>query len=304
MPLSTPTLPVGPTQVSNNQVNVFLAAYSRLANIAPKVGLEIAWMNFIQGSKNTFTRRINERSRLSGVATFSVGDNAPEARATLTPATITAALRGLMTYLRDDAVFVSFENELLANQDQLLAAYAQYWHEQVLDLFASISASSGNASTVLDLETWDTWMGLISDDNWPTEGSRWVVCHGDGIRDLKASLRAAGGSVYATAFGERKAQVLGSTDSRLGVPFEDVMLYRSNDVPVGDTTGWTAAAGIKVDSQDNRALDSALAVDIHVVSSVEYQRDAPSVGQVQVVSGIAGCGIQTQGTCRALVHRT
>ena len=93
-------------------------------------------------------------------------------------------------------------------------------------------------------------------------------------------------------------------DFDLGVPFEDVMLYRSNDVPVGDTTGWTAAAGILVDSQDNRALDSALALDIHTMSSVEYQRDAPSVGQVQVVSGIAGCGIQTQGTCRALVHRT
>ena len=168
MPLPTPTLPVGPSQISNNTVNVFLSAYSRLANIAPKVGLAIAWRNFIQGSKNTFTRRINERSRLSGVATFAVGDNAPESRATLTPATITAALRGLMTYLRDDAIFVSFENELLANQEQLLDAYAQYWHEQVLDLFSSITASSGDATTVLDLETWDTWMGLISDDKWPT----------------------------------------------------------------------------------------------------------------------------------------
>lgn len=300
MPLGTPTLPVGPAQVSNNTVNVWLSRMSRLANLAPKVGLEIAGVNRDGVGKSSFTRRINERSRLSGVATFAVGANAPEARSTLTPTTITADLRGLMTFLRDDAEFVSFENELATNQQQLLDAYAHFWHMEILDLLSSIAASTGTNATAFDLETWDVLTSLFRNDNHP-DGVLWAVLAQDAVRDLKASLRSVGGTVFATVFGERKAQALASSNPGLGIPFEDYMLYETGDGPAGDTTGWTSAVGVRSDAQP---LDSAFSVDVYLESHVEYQRDAPAVGQVQVCSGIAGCGIQAQGSARAQVTRT
>lgn len=298
MPLDTPTVPVGPTQVDNNTVNVLLERRARFANQPRNVGTEIAYINPIMNPGNSYVRRINERSALSGVNTFAVGDNAPESRSTLTPTTITGALRGLRTYIRDDADLVSIENEIMVNDEQLRRAWARYWSLQVLALFSSVNASTGTAATTFDLTNWDSVTSLFRLDGHP-DGMLWAVLHGDAVRDLKASIRSSGSAVFGSMFGERKADALAASTNGLGVPFEDYMLYEANEVPAGDTTGWTNCLGVKADERD-----SGIVVDVHLESRVRYQRDESSVGGVQVISGISGAGIAAQGSLRAAISRT
>lgn len=298
MPLSTPTLPVGPIQVANATTNVILERRARLANQPRAVGLEIAVLR--QGSGNSFTTRINERSALTGVAAFAVGANAPEARSTLTPSEITAELHGLMAYIRDDAALVSAHSEVLAYDEALRMAWAQYWSAETLAQFANVTAVTGTAATTNDYQNWDTVTQAFRGQS-PPAGMRWAVLHGDAVRDLKASLFAAGASVFGSMFGERKADALVSTTNGLGVPFDGYMLYESNEVPAGDTTGWTNCLGVKSDANP---VDSGLAIMVHLASRVRYQRDESSVGAVQVISGITGVGIQAQGSLRAFITRT
>lgn len=292
------TTPVTTTQVANNTLALYLSDYVRLANQDPKVGLQIVY-EFTGGmGQNSYVHAFNERSRLTGVAVVTQNDAAPEARATLSQGTITGDRRGLSTFILDQANLVSIQNEHRVNADQLMDAWRQYWHDQVMALFTSITATSGTNATNNTLQNWDTVTALFRTDNHVNRGSKWVVMHPDAIRDLRADLRTNAASLFGTPMVEGEARAVLQTQPGLGVSFDGFTLYESADCPVGDTTGWTNAMGLLAGEE------SALEMDIYERGSIRLSPDPHRFGQWQIVGGIAGVGIRTQGSCRAFITRT
>lgn len=297
MSLEQASSPVTSAQVASNTLALYLDRYVRLASRAPKVGLQIVYEDASGLGKNSYVHAFNTRSRLSGVAVVTENDAAPEARASLTQGTITGNRRGLRTFILDQADLVSIQNEYQVNADQLLEAWDQYWHAQILALFTSVSASTGSAATNNTLSNWDTVTGLFRNTNHDP-GELWAVLNPDAVRDLKADLLSNAASLYGTTWGEQKIRATQENQPGLGTMFSGYMLYESGDTPAGDTTGWTNCLGIKA------GPNSSLEIDVYERGRIRVQRDESRFGGWQVVGGISGVGIRTQANTYAFITRT
>jgi hypothetical protein len=297
MALVQATTPVTTTQIANNTLALWIDKYVRLAPRAPKVGLFIVFLDTAGRGQNSYVKAINERSRLTGVAVVAQNDAAPEARATLTQSTITGGRRGLRTFILNQANLVSIENEFAVNAGQLVEAHDQYWHEQVLGLFTSVTATSGTNATNHTLQNWDTVTAAFRNDNH-APGALWAVKNPDAIRDLRVDLRTNAAALFGTAFGEAEARAALNNQSGLGVMFDGYTMYESAATPAGDTTGWTNCLGV------NAGPDSAFEIDSYEEASIVVQPDQSRFGQWQVIGSIAGVGIARQSSARAFVTRT
>lgn len=243
---------------------------------------------------NSYLYRVPIVAEMTGVAAITGTDAAPEDALTTSFASITCALYGLRSFVKDDT-----RSNVMAvgseAQRQILRAHQDFIHRSIIGLFTSITAVTGNNATDFTLGVWDAHTqahraALI------TDGPRWAALSSGQNRDLRADLVVNASALLGSAYGEQAAAALKDPNAGLMRTFDNYMLYESLDVPVGDTTGRTGALGI---GGDDAGIELVMMQDL----TAEMQRDASRYGTWIVGGMIVGWGIVKQTQLRAMISR-
>ncbi|MEM6988910.1 MAG: hypothetical protein AAF721_00390 [Myxococcota bacterium] len=296
MALIQATEPTTQTALSGAIATEYLHRRKQTLPVDPLVGLMIAGVIplTLQGT-NSLTWQSSIENEFTGVATVAENDAAPEESLTATQVQVSGAKYGLRSFVLDNAIKLAGMGVKLTDVSRRLKhAHANYWHQQILALFTSITAAGASADTdAMTLLIWDA--NTASFRATPHDsGQLWAVLHNTAHAQLRSDLRQNAAALYGSAFGDAAARQLLNTKQGMGVPFDGYMLYESVDVP---TSGAGVANALGVGSpgmQENAGIVRPVWEKI----DFEGQRDAGRFG-LWIVSGLtAGVGIAKQANLR------
>lgn len=293
---SAATTPTGTVSLSDLFMPFYINRRIREVASEPIIGQQIVeGIDQTGDDVNTYTYQSDIWEEMTGAAVVNEGDAAPEDALETDSVQIDGARVALSTFVNDasEKAIVKAGNKAI---ERLTKAVRRYFHEQILDLFTSLSNSQGTNAVVNDLANWD----LVTHNfriQHHDEGDLWVVFSEDAWRDLRADLLESASALFGAAFGDRAQQALQTRTIGAGTPWDGFTAYMSGDTPAGDTTGWTSALGV-------RGPDAAIEMPIWKNLTGAMQRDETRFGTWMVVSMIAEPGIIKQDNARAFITRT
>ena len=290
------TAPSGTVQLTDIFDPVYINRVVRDVASEPIIGQSLVEVINLTGSEvSSYTYQSSIWEEMTGAAPVAENDAAPEDALETDNVQIDGDRVALSTFVLDkvEKAIVPAGNKAL---ERLTKAVRRYFHEQILELFTSLTNSQGSNTVENDLANWDlvTHNFLIQNHD---DGDLWVCFANDAWRDLRADLVANAAALFGAAFGDRAQQALQSRTVGQGVPWDGFTAYRSGDNPAGDTTGWTSALGVR---GPNAAIEFPVWQDL----KAEMQRDATRFGTWIVVSMIGEPGIIKNDNARAFITRT
>lgn len=298
MALTQSTEPTGNTQLAEVIHTEYMHQRMQRVPIDPYVGLRI--MGLIETSEaetKSYNYEFKQPNEFTGAAAVAQNDAAPQESLVPTSVAVSGARYGLRAFVLDSAsrlAIVSAANGII---DGLTHAQTDLLHTTAIGLFTSIATSAGSNATVNDLANWDSTTGLFRATNHDP-GPLWAVMKPIAVRALRNSLRTSAAALYGTSFGEASARALMNTQPGLGTNFDGFMLSESDDVPAGDTTGWTNALGVGGPGMEQ---DAGIVRVRWQPLQFEMQRDAARYGTWIVSGAVWGVGIAKQNNLRAFI---
>lgn len=298
MSLNQAADPTGSTQLAEVINTEYIHRRMQTIPTDPKVGLVITGLiDSSEGASNSLNYELKQGNEFTGVTAVADNDAAPEESHVPTSLGITIALYGLRSFVLDGPSARSVFNVGNSVIDGLRHAQGDLPHINVLALFNSVTAITGDNATTLTLQEWDTATGLLRTSNHDS-GPLWATFGGAQVRQLRSNLRSTASAIYGTAFGDESARALANTNPGLGTPFSGYTLHESSDVPVGDTTGRTGCFGVGgPQMQENAGIVRVRYQRL----KFELQRDAGRYGTWIVSGSKWGIGIAKQVNLRALI---
>lgn len=299
MAMTAPNTPTTPTTLNDTVSAVYISRYARDAAVDPLIGELIAYPFLVPPDVGSFTFQVPLIDEMTGAATVSIPNAAPEAALTSNNAQITSARIALRSFVADDTLRVSS----LGPQDTanrvikgLSHNVRDFVHQGVLGRFTSITATQGDASTIMDLANLVSITGSFQTQNHDL-GPMWITMHTDQLADFRADLVANSAGIFASTFGDSAHRAaLDTTVPGLMTTWGGYSLYASANVPVGDTSGWTGAVGVGGEM-------GGLKMPIWISLTGAMQRDEARFGTWMVISIHVGYGIEKQANLRSFISR-
>lgn len=296
MALIQSTQPTGTAQVTDLFASQYISRVVRDVASEPMIGMNCVNIVNLTGSDvNSYTYQVAIWNELTGAAVVAQNDAAPEDALETDQVQITGsrvAIRTFVLYVNDKAI----ADVATKAAERVTRAVRRNFHEQIVDLGASLSNSQGAATTENTLGNWDLVMHNLRAQNHD-DGPLVSVMHPDAVRDLRADLMANAAALFGATWGDRAAGALQDKSPGMGVAWDGVTVYQSGDAPVGDTTGWTNFVAVVGPS-------AALEMPVWQELTPFMQPDESRFGTWIGCSMIAAPGIVKNDNARAFITRT
>ena len=299
MALQPAANPVGRLALSSVYNTEYISRRMREQSIAPSIGqLIINPVPIDEAETYTYQVAIDEPIDPDLIQIVAPGDAAPEAAFGTTHVQITGDKRGLRVFVLDET-----RNKLMRTVDKgvrkLRQAHVRYWSRQAIDQFSSITnlgnGVPGDNATPHSLENWDLHTGSFRGQT-PDPGPLWSVMSRSAVRDFRADIISNAAAIFGTNVSTSARDALATNQPGIFREFDGFMHYESDEVPAGDTTGFTCAMGV---GGENAGIEYPEWEEIEV----EFQRAASRFGTWIVTGLTSGIGIVAQQNLYAYVVR-
>jgi len=161
--------------------------------------------------------------------------------------------------------------------------------------FSNSIGSNATNFTVSNLVTMTTtWRAQTAS----TQEMPILFAHGDQFRDLNNDAISNGAAIFGNTMGVQLVDAVGSTNQGQLAVFNGVRLVSTDDMPVGDTTGWT---GMLLATGEN---DAAIALAINQDIMVEISHLPERLGYYVIASVDYGIGEVNDTAGLGVISRT
>ncbi len=213
--------------------------------------------------------------------------------------TIGAAVKARATFVSDQAARSGVLNTFSLAINRVTGACMRAINDDTLALSTSISASIGSNATTNDASNLNVavtaFRALVKSN---LSGTALCVLHGDALRDLNEDAVNTTNAIYSSTVGENLFNATNAVSQGGQSPFGKLVIVDSDDVSVGDTTGWTNMI------IDVGGMDTAFGLVVANGVSIELERDATRLGTWVVGSADYGVGILDQSRAQAFITKT
>lgn len=252
-------------------------------------------------------------ARLTAASAVTETDEDTSAAPSYAQAPMTCARKSKSQFVSDQSAGANIHGAYNVSIMQVVDACRRAMNEDVLGLADDITSPIGDATTPFDMANYDTVLAAYR-AKAKNIGAAALVLHNDAVRDLLLDLRTNGGAMLGTTWGGAVAQSMSNNVTRqgyVGMIDNGVPIFSSEDLPVGDTTGWTNMI-VSIDPTVGYGIKMALAarpvwapgVVINGPVAIEVERVANRGGAWVVASADYAVGIIDQNKCLGCISQT
>ena len=213
--------------------------------------------------------------------------------------TISTALKSAAAFITDQATGASNISVASLAINRTVDAVRRAINADTVALATSISSSAGSNATTNDVSNMNValtaYRALVKSN---LSGGALMVLHGDAKRDLQEDAVNTTNALYSSAVGENLFDATNQAAMGQVSRFGSFTIVDTDDMPAGDTTGWTNMI------VDAGGAETAFALVVSKGVTVATEREERRFGSWVIASADYGVGIVDQNRCHAFITKT
>ncbi len=238
-------------------------------------------------------------ARLAAAAAVTESDEVGATALSSTEVTITTALNAKAVFVTDQAAGAGVINVFSLAINRAVDAVQRRINDQVVALATSITATVGSNATTNDVANMNVvltaYRALVKAN---LSGRALMLLHGDAKRDLQEDAVNTTNALYSSSVGEQLFNATNQAQMGMMTQFGSFLIMDTDDMPVGDTTGWTNMV------VDAGGAETAFAIAVSKGVEVVLWREPKRFGTWVIASADYGVGIVHQDRAQAFITKT
>ena len=189
--------------------------------------------------RNSDTYRHTLRDQIARATTLAETDEVVSTEITRAHAEVSTDMKAVATFVSDQADVRSLWAEGVSAIEELTRSCARAIDLEFVNTATGFSAPIGDAATAHTVqnlvELFTTWRARVG-----STSSKPLLCmHGDAMRDLQQDAVSNAAAWFGTEMGVQLHDATNGLNQGVVTTFGGVDMVVSDDMPVGDTTGWS-----------------------------------------------------------------